>query len=149
MRNKRRHAGLSIGCALAVMVIGGAAHAASWYDYYVEAQRAAQKKDWQKAITLFEQAIASDPNSQKKKKFGMRSVDYFPYFDLGMAYMALGDYAAAHENCQAEADRGAAPQQPVAECIDMAARALQTMGGAARAQLFRSSRSKPMPTRSC
>ena len=89
------------------------AWAESWYDYYVQAQRAFQKKDWKTAIPLYQKAIAADPEPDRQKKYGVRTVAYYPYLELGLAYLATGDFEAAYQNCQQAKQRGAAPQNDV------------------------------------
>lgn len=90
-----------------------AAGAETWYDYYVKAQRAFQKKDWSTAITLYQKAIEADPQADRQKKYAGRTVAYYPYLELGLAYLATGNFDAAYQNCQQAKFRGAAPQAEV------------------------------------
>lgn len=89
------------------------AFAESWYDYYVQAQRAFQKKEWKTAITLYQKAIAADPEPARQKKYGGRTVTYYPYFELGLAYLATGNFEAAYQYCQQAEEWGVAPQDLV------------------------------------
>lgn len=88
-------------------------YAENWYDYYVQAQRAFQKKDWKTAINLYEKAIAADPEADSHKRYGGRTVAYYPYLELGLTYLAAGNFEAAYQNCQQAKQRGVAPQDDV------------------------------------
>ena len=102
---------------LTLLIPGSPAFSKKWYDYYQEAQRAVQKRDWTTAIKLFEKAIEAEPEPAKRKKFGFRSTSYYPYMELGMAYLATGNIEAAYQYCEQAKQKGVAPQATVDKCL--------------------------------
>jgi tetratricopeptide (TPR) repeat protein len=104
-----------------VLIFGSSVFAARWYDYYLDAQRAIEKEDWKTAIAKLQQAIQTEPKSEKgKRAYGLRNIDYFPYLELGKAYLALGDLEAAHRACKQEQEKGVAPKTEVDKCLQAA-----------------------------
>ena len=101
------------------------AAAADWYDQYYAAKRAAQDKDWQAAINLLQQAIAAEPEPAQRKQYGVRTFTYYPYLELGIAYLGVGDIARAQQACQQAQQKGAAPSKDVERCLTIAAKFLQ------------------------
>jgi TolB-like protein len=103
---------------LIVLISSSSVFAARWYDYYLDAQRAIEKKDWKTAIEKLKQAIQEEPKSEKgKRAYGMRNIDYFPYLELGKAYLTIGDLEAAHRYCKEEQEKGVAPKSEVDKCL--------------------------------
>ncbi len=49
------------------------------------------EQDWKAAISLYQKAIAADPTPESHKRYGGRTV-YYPYFELGLAYLAAGNF---------------------------------------------------------
>ena len=109
---------------LAFSCVNGGATAASaapkWYEYYTQAQQASQNKEWRRAIDLYLKAIKADPEPSKQKNYGMRYTIYYPYLEIGMAYLAVGDIENAYVYCKQAQDRGIEPKKPVAECVAIA-----------------------------
>ncbi|GAK55898.1 polysaccharide deacetylase [Candidatus Vecturithrix granuli] len=104
------------------------AFAESWYDYYEQAQHAFQNKEWKTAITLYQRAIAADPEPDSRKKYGGRTVAYYPYFELGLAYLATGNFEAAYQSCQQAKERGVAPQDLVeGKCLKIIANVFEKL----------------------
>ena len=109
---------------LAFSWVNGGATAASaapkWYEYYTQAQQASQNKEWRRAIDLYLKAIKADPEPSKQKNYGMRYTIYYPYLEIGMAYLAVGDIENAYAYCKQAQNRGIEPKKPVAECVAIA-----------------------------
>lgn len=104
------------------------AGAENWYEYYAQAQRAFQSKDWKAAISLYQKAIAADPTPESHKRYGGRTVAYYPYFELGLAYLAAGNFEAAYQSCQQAKQYGAAPQDQVEEkCLKIVTTILEKL----------------------
>jgi len=78
-----------------------------WYVAYDKALRAQDKQEWQSSIDYLQQALAEKPKSQlKAKTYGLRFVDYLPYFYLGVAYVQLGNKTEALKNFEMEEQYG-------------------------------------------
>ena len=89
-----------------------------WYEYYLNAQKASDAEEWEKAILLFKKAIAKDPQPEKQKStYGMHYVDYFPYLELGQVYLAKGDIENALFYCEKAKQYGIAPNTEVEKCL--------------------------------
>lgn len=85
--------------------------AAAFYDHYFEAQKAIEKKDWPKAIDRLKKAIVEDPvSAQRKKTYGMRFIEYYPYFELSRAYFQIGDSKNAFLSCEQAKKYGVAKE---------------------------------------
>lgn len=116
---------VKIACILLVYMLVHplcSAFAESWYDYYVRAQRAFQNKEWKTAITFYQKAIATDPEPDSQKRYGGRTIAYYPYFELGLAYLATGNFEAAYQSCQQAKERGVVPQDLVeGKCLKIIA----------------------------
>lgn len=97
-----------------------------WYDSYQQARQAAQKKDWPTVITLLNQAIAEEPEPAKHKQYGLRAFAYFPYMELGMAYLAVGNMEDAYANCTIADQKRSAPEEVVNQCLSLAEKYLST-----------------------
>jgi len=78
-----------------------------WYVAYDKALRAQEKEAWQTSIEYLQQALLDKPKSQlKAKTYGLRFVDYLPYFYLGVAYSRLGNKPEALKNFELEEQYG-------------------------------------------
>lgn len=99
--------------------------AEDWYDYYQQSKQAAQKKEWETAITLLKKAIAEEPEPARHKQYGLQGFTYYPYMELGMAYLAIGDMEAAHQNCTLAEQKGSAPEDVVKTCLSISSKYLQ------------------------
>lgn len=96
--------------------------AADWYGPYQDAKQAVKDKDYKTAITLFQQAIAADPVSAQRKRYGSRTVAYYPYVELGMVYLATGDMEAAYQFCSHAQQERIEPKDVVDQCLAIASR---------------------------
>jgi hypothetical protein len=93
---KRR---VSISC-LAILVfhsIGSSPPSGGpWYALYERALNAQDEKDWKSTTQLLREAIQAKPDpALKAKTYGLRFVNYVPYFYLGVAQYHLGNKAEA------------------------------------------------------
>jgi TolB-like protein len=105
-------------CCLSMCISSSRAFAANWYEYYLDAQKAIEQKDWTTAIENLKQVIKKEPKSEKgKRAYGMRKLDYYPYLLLGKAYLAKGDIENAHFYCEQAKKEGVAPKSEVEECL--------------------------------
>jgi tetratricopeptide (TPR) repeat protein len=78
-----------------------------WYVSYDKALRAQDKQEWQSSIDYLQQALAEKPKPQlKAKTYGLRFVDYLPYFYLGTAYFHLDNKSEALKNFEVEEQYG-------------------------------------------
>ena len=111
---------LLIVCISVVFISGAPVFAAKWYEYYQEAKDAAEKKDWTTAIDLFKKAIAEEPESGKQKRtYGISFIEYYPYLELGKAYLAIGELTFAQNYCEKEKQKGGAPRDEINKCLTM------------------------------
>lgn len=119
MRIIRNAPDIFVLIGLVIVVLSASpASAKRWYEYYQQAEAAMKNKEWERAITLLNQAIADDPKSGKRKStYGTRKIDYYPYLKLGIAYLQIGDTEAAQRNCSLEQKQGAAPKNELAPCL--------------------------------
>ena len=70
-----------------------------WYVSYERALSAQEQGDWKGSIPLLKEAIAGkDAPKLKARTYGLRFVNYFPYFHLGEAYYHLRENQKALEN---------------------------------------------------
>ncbi len=113
---------LVFGIVFCVMAHDVAWAAPKWYEYYTEAQRASDRKEWERAIEFYLKAIEDDPVSSKKKNYGMRYTAYYPYLGIGIASLAIGDMEQAFTYCQLAQDKGIEPGKPVKDCLDIASK---------------------------
>jgi tetratricopeptide (TPR) repeat protein len=69
-----------------------------WFVSYEKALQAQEKGDWQTSIRLLKEAIAEKGTPRlKAKTYGLRFVNYLPYYHLGLAYYRLNDRRSALE----------------------------------------------------
>lgn len=70
----------------------GANAAKEWYDYYQDGLQAMKNQRWREAIENFEKAIAENPQPKKRVVTPGNWIltDYYPYLQLGIAYLRLG-----------------------------------------------------------
>ena len=72
---------------------------APWYVAYERALSAQEAGDWKASVPLLQEAVAQKPEPKlKAKTYGLRFVNYFPYFHLGEAYYHMGEKQKALEN---------------------------------------------------
>ena len=119
----------SIACVLIIQTFAAPASAAKWSEYYREGQLASQAKNWEKAVEYFQKAIKEEPEPSARKKSGMKKINYFPYFNLGIAYIGAGDIQAAHDACAQSLAKGAAPRKNVDQCLAVTTKYLSSLKG--------------------
>jgi tetratricopeptide (TPR) repeat protein len=79
-----------------------------WYQHYEKAQEAMKRQEWEAAVNELNQAIQRRGDSGARvRTYGMRTTDYFPYLDLGVAYLNLEQPDAALQAFQTEERLGA------------------------------------------
>jgi tetratricopeptide (TPR) repeat protein len=68
-----------------------------WYDYYLEArEERIPAKQYAEAIKSLEAAVRLRPTSSlNEQTYGLRFVDYLPYYWQGVCYLRLGDFNSA------------------------------------------------------
>ena len=94
-RMARRAAILILAAALPAALFAQA----PWYVAYERALGAQDEGDWKGSLTLLREAIAlKETPKVKAKTYGLRFVNYFPYFHIGEAYYHLGEKQKAVEN---------------------------------------------------
>lgn len=80
-----------------------------WYYYYDQALRLIERSDWQGAVENLEMALAEkDESSANARTYGMRFITYLPYYQLGVAYYAMGDMEQALRHFERERELGEA-----------------------------------------
>jgi tetratricopeptide (TPR) repeat protein len=63
-----------------------------WYVHYEKALNAQEENDWTGSIPLLQEALREkNVEAAKSRTYGLRFVNYFPYFHLGVAYYHLHD----------------------------------------------------------
>lgn len=107
-------------CLLIVSFSSSSVFAARWYDYYLDAQRAVENEDWETAIKLFKEVIEKESKPEKRKRaYGMRRIDYYPYLELGKVYLVVGDVENARFYCEQAKSKGIAPKSEVDKCLNV------------------------------
>jgi tetratricopeptide (TPR) repeat protein len=70
-----------------------------WYVSYEKALSAQEQGDWKGSLTLLREAVAAKGTPKlKARTYGLRFVNYFPYFHIGEAYYHLKEKQKAVEN---------------------------------------------------
>ena len=70
-----------------------------WYVSYEKALSAQDLGDWKGSLPLLREAVAAKETPKlKAKTYGLRFVNYFPYFHIGEAYYHLKEKQKAAEN---------------------------------------------------
>ena len=117
---KSHRAMCAIVWVLSLVFLSTDAFAARWYEYYLDAQKAAENEEWETVIGKLKKAIELEPEPEKKKRaYGMRKIDYYPYLRLGQAYLALGDAENAHFYCEHAQKYKAAPKADIEKCLQV------------------------------
>jgi tetratricopeptide (TPR) repeat protein len=89
--------------ALLIAMLPAAARAqnSKWSDPYSRALDAFKANRYQEAINLLETAVKANPKAEANKRIeGVFTVDYYPYYYLGIAYYETRDYRKAQENLE-------------------------------------------------
>ena len=79
----------------------------TWYNNYKNGTDAVKKKNWGEAVRYLRAAL-DDKNEPrlKSKTYGLRFVDYLPYYYLGKAYFGNGLYKEAQTALERSANYG-------------------------------------------
>jgi len=110
----------SWGCIAVVMVVSCKAFAAAptWHEYYRLSKTYAEEQQWETAIELLKKAIAERPQSSRRVRIGfLRWTSYYPYLELGLAYLALGRVDDAELYCKQAQAEGITPLERVNDCF--------------------------------
>src|SRR6187397_3098376 len=80
-----------------------------WYDHYLEARDdRIPSKQYAEAIKSLEAAVRLRPASGlNEQMYGLRFVDYLPYYWLGVCYLRTGDFNSAIRMFNIEEKQGA------------------------------------------
>jgi len=79
-----------------------------WYQHYEKARQALERQQWEAAVDELNKAIQRRGDSGSRiRTYGMHTTDYFPYLDLGIAYLNLGQLDAALQAFETENRVGA------------------------------------------
>ncbi len=107
-------------CLAAAILVSFAVSAAApkWYEYYRLSKTSAEKQEWERAIEQLKSAIAERPQSSRKIRIGfLRWTSYYPYLDLGLAYLAVGKISEAESSCKQAQAEGITPRERVRDCL--------------------------------
>ncbi|MEW6511257.1 MAG: hypothetical protein AB1428_09890 [Bacteroidota bacterium] len=84
-----------------------------WFVSYEKALTAQEEGDWKSSIQYLKEAIAAKGVEKlKAKTYGLRFVNYLPYFHLGLAHYHLKDKRQALENLDVSLRQGAIAESP-------------------------------------
>jgi tetratricopeptide (TPR) repeat protein len=84
-----------------------------WYVSYEKALTAQEEGDWKGSVQLLKDAIASKNDEKlKARTYGLRFINYLPYYHLGLAYYHTMDRRKALENFDASLRQGAIAGDP-------------------------------------
>jgi tetratricopeptide (TPR) repeat protein len=115
---------------VAVTFIPLIAIADSWYEHYARADAALDAQQWARAVEEINSAIGKKGDSGARvRSYGMNVISYFPYLKLGIAYYHLGQFDAALQAFETEAQLGAITQS---ESASMELERYRTLVGEAR-----------------
>jgi tetratricopeptide (TPR) repeat protein len=79
----------------------------TWFNNYENAKKAIDKGNWNQAVGLLRDALTGkDKPALKAKTYGLRFVEYLPYYYLGLAYYRLGRYKEAQAAFNQSVDHG-------------------------------------------
>jgi tetratricopeptide (TPR) repeat protein len=68
----------------------------TWFNNYENAKKAIEKGNWNQAVEYLREALAGKDNpALKAKTYGLRFIEYLPYYYLGLSYYRLGRYKEA------------------------------------------------------
>src|SRR5664279_2730449 len=91
-----------LGLVAALIIAGVPAPAGAqtpWYISYEKALSAQEEGDWKGSLTLLRDAVAvKETPKLKARTYGLRFVNYFPYFYIGEAFYHLKEKQKALEN---------------------------------------------------
>jgi tetratricopeptide (TPR) repeat protein len=107
----RRH-GLLLLWVLFALAAPRAWAVKEWYDYYSEGKASMQQGKYREALASFHEAVRLKPGSEANaRSYGMEFVPYFPYYQMGLCYLKLGDSPKAMASFDREDSNGAIRQR--------------------------------------
>lgn len=88
-----------LGCLILAAVPPRLGAQTPWYVSYEKALSAQEQGDWKGSLPLLREAVAAkEAPKLKARTYGLRFVNYFPYFHIGEAYYHLKEKQKAVEN---------------------------------------------------
>jgi tetratricopeptide (TPR) repeat protein len=91
---RAKHAAAAFALVLAPVISGLAQ--TPWYVSYEDAVTAQSRNDWSRSVPLLKEALKEKSGEKlKAKTYGLRFVNYLPYYALGTAYYHLQDKGRA------------------------------------------------------
>jgi len=118
-----------------------------WYDHYLAARdNLIPAGKYAEAITSLQEAIRLKPNpGVNERTYGMWSVDYLPYYYLGLCYLRTGDLNSATryfniEEARGEIKRTSAYREMIKLQAEVEAQSRQRVAEKARAEVDRALR---------
>ena len=67
-----------------------------WYFHYEMGKALAEKKDWQRALDSYIEALDHRDRPKKESRiYGMWFIDYYPYYNIGLAHFHLQNWKCA------------------------------------------------------
>lgn len=107
-----------IAAALLAQGCAGLTAKPAWHEPYRLSKTYADAGQWETVIELLNRAIAADPVSDPNKPAGMfRRVAYYPYLDLGRAYLAIDRLDEASLYCDKALSEGNTPLSAINDCL--------------------------------
>jgi TolB-like protein len=80
---------------IAIPLFGGTPR---WYNAYQEGLNAVQAGNWQRGVSLFQEALqVKNEDSNKMRAFGAIFIEYYAHRELGICYYELGNIEKARE----------------------------------------------------
>jgi tetratricopeptide (TPR) repeat protein len=82
----------------------------------------AKRGDWKTTIDLLQKTIEKEPEPKRRKRtYGMHYIKYYPYLELGKAFLEIGDREEAYRFCEQAKRKGVAPKKKVEKCLTLVA----------------------------
>lgn len=101
------------GWVLVFFVLLATQARADFRDSYRKAMEAMDRKQWSEVVRHLREAIADNPREgERVKLYGLRFETYLPYFNLGAAYLNLGDCAQATNAFETSRSQGIIRNRP-------------------------------------
>jgi len=117
-QHRAGRATLLIGALVATLLVGtaGDSAAARWYDDYQRAVDLIDSGDCSReAIQLLGAAVVDKPKPRSNARtIAVKTVDYFPYYQLARAHLACGEIDAARDYITESRRRGVTPESQLA-----------------------------------
>ncbi len=76
---------------LCVLFSGVSIAGGEWFHVYEDGKKALESQDYEKAVTLFREALAGNKTDKHKMRtYGLHFIEYYPHRELGIALYYLG-----------------------------------------------------------